>query len=411
MHTLAQAAHLIRDGSELLLAAGATYPLAATVQINGRDILIDRYGDGPDPILLRTKGNGAGILALETRCDGITIQHLTFDSPYPADPTGPAPKIDIIGIVARGRNITVRDCTFLNLDDAVNANGSPRGLLVQGCSAPLPTGLRGYLVWGQGTDHVYLANHAANSTREHIVRLSGVKRVLIAENDFTNLDRRPADKDDYSKGTIEAHQGSVIYIVNNTVTDGTIRVGPLGGSNESPDSATEWVVIDGNTVKDTSILAYSGSHHIMIRNNMIHHDKDAAITISAPDAFGRTNGDFTIQNNIAVNNSDAGSFLRVWGKVNGIVLKENRFIAPHLKYGLHGTAAVDTSEDDLGSFLKISQNTWPADGCFIVGAGADSLRNAEAWGQMKPVQGDTFTDLPIDATTVPTTQFLHDPGN
>jgi hypothetical protein len=149
----------------------------------------------------------------------------------------------------------------------------------------------------------------------------------------------------------------------------------------------------------------------MIRNNMIRHDKDAAITISAPDAFGRTNGDFIIQNNIAVNNSDAGSFLRLWGKANGIVLKDNRFIAPHLKYGLHGTAAVNSSEDDLSSFLEISHNTWPADGCFIVGQGPDALRNAEAWGQMKPVQDDTFTDPPIDATTVPTTQFLHDPGN
>jgi PKD repeat protein len=411
VRTLTRAAKMMHDGTDLLLIANATYPLAASVQINGRDILIDRYGDGPDPILLRSKGNGTSAIALEARCDGVTIQHLTFDSPYPADPAGPAPKIGIIGIVARGRNITVRDCTFLNLDDAVNANGSPRGLLVQGCSAPLATGLRGYLVWGQGMDHVYLANRAANSTREHIVRLSGVKRVLVAENDFTNLDRRPADKDDYSKGTIEAHQGSDIYIVGNTVADGTIRVGPLGGANESPDTATEWVVIDGNTVKDTSILAYSGSHHIMIRNNMIRHDKDAAITISAPDAFGRTNGDFIIQNNIAVNNSDAGSFLRLWGKANGIVLKDNRFIAPHLKYGLHGTAAVNSSEDDLSSFLEISHNTWPADGCFIVGQGPDALRNAEAWGQMKPVQDDTFTDPPIDATTVPTTQFLHDPGN
>jgi PKD repeat protein len=411
LHTLARAAHLLHDGSDLLLAAGATYALPTSVQISSRDILIDRYGDGPDPILLRIKGNGTSALALETRCDGITIQHLTFDSPYPADPAGPAPKIGIIGIQPRGRNITVRDCKFLNVDDAINANGAPRGLLVQGCTAPLTTGIRGYLIWGQGMDHVYLANQAANSTREHIVRMSGVKRVLVADNDFTNLDRRPADKDDYSKGTIEAHQGSYIYIVHNKVADGTIRVGPLGGANESPDTATEWVVIDGNTVTDTSILAYAGSHHIMIRNNMIRKDKDASITISAPDTFGRISGDFTIINNIAVNNSDAGSFLRVWGKTNGIVLKENSFAAPNLKYGLHGSAAVNVSEDNLSSFLEIAGNTWPADGCFIVGHGADSLRNAEAWGQMKPVQGDTFKDLPIDPTTVPTTQYLHNTPN
>jgi PKD repeat protein len=403
LKTLARASRLLHSNTDLLIAAGFIYTLENSAQINGTDILLDRYGEGKDPVLLRNKGHGVSTLGLGPKCNGITIQHITFDSPYPADPTAAAPKIGVSGINAAGRNITVRDCTFLNLDDAINANGSPTGLLVQHCSAPLATGLRGYLVWGQGTDHVYLDNSAANSTREHIVRMSGVKRVLIAENDFTNLDRSKVDKDDYSKGTIECHLGSYIYVTNNKVADGTIRVGPLGSNDEAPTSATDWVVIENNTVSNTSILAYPGSHHIMIRGNTITETQNPAIILSAP-ANGRSLADFIIQNNTATNNSDAGAFLRLWGTVDGVVLKDNTFIAPHLKYGLHGSAAVNVSDNDLSNFTEISHNTWPADGCFIVGHGDNSLRNAEDWAQMKPVQGDKFTD-------VPTTQSLHTSPN
>ena len=81
--------------------------------------------------------------------------------------------------------------TFMNLDDAVNANGSPHGLLVEDCTSPSVTGLRGYFLWAQGSDIVVLGNSIANSTREHIVRATGVQRMLVAENTFANLDRRP----------------------------------------------------------------------------------------------------------------------------------------------------------------------------------------------------------------------------
>ena len=86
------------------------------------------------------------------------IEHLKFTTPNGVQADGQAPKVGTDAVVARGRNITVRDCTFDNVDIAVNANGSPTGLLVQNCVAPTVTSLRAYLVWGQGTDHVYLNN-------------------------------------------------------------------------------------------------------------------------------------------------------------------------------------------------------------------------------------------------------------
>src|SRR5439155_198547 len=78
----------------------------------------------------------------------VMIQDLAFDTPFL--PKGnEADKIGITAIYPRGVNITIRGCEFLNLDDAVNANSDPRGLLVQDNTAPLPTGLRNYFIWSE----------------------------------------------------------------------------------------------------------------------------------------------------------------------------------------------------------------------------------------------------------------------
>src|SRR5690606_33998326 len=109
------------------------------------------------------------------KSSNITIQGLRFDSKFAAV-NGVANKIVSSGIEARGVNLTIRDNEFVNLGNAINTNTSPRGVMVQDNIAPLATGLRDYFVWGQGQDHVYVGNTVANSTREHIVRVSGIER-------------------------------------------------------------------------------------------------------------------------------------------------------------------------------------------------------------------------------------------
>jgi PKD repeat protein len=407
LHSLGKALALknLPDDTEILLRAGGTYFADSTLKINKSDMHISRYDEGPDPILLLSKQEGAkpphGFISIDGRCNGVLIEHLTFDSPYGVLDTQEAPKIGIDAIVARGRNITIRDCTFLNVDSGINANGSPAGLMVENCKAPKKTGLRAYLCWVQGSDFVCLGNSAANSTREHIVRLSGVSRALIAVNDFTNLDRRPADKYDYSKGTIEMHNGSYAWIAHNTVTDGTIRVGPLGINGEPPTTATDWSVIECNTLNHTSVLAYPGSHHVMIRNNIFHGDNVKAIELQAPDEDGRHNGDIHILNNTAINNGTGGMFLKVWGHTEGIELKNNLFIAPNLKPGVNGAAVVNLAEGDLSSFSAIGHNLWPD-----VGSGASFLLGGRpvtfaAWTAMPGVTSDIATNVVVDAKARP----------
>src|SRR5581483_12412148 len=131
LHTLNKALTMkgLGDDAEILLKAGCTFPADTTLKISHSNTLIGRYEDGPDPILLLSKQEGSkpphGFISIDGKCNGVTIEHITFDSPYGVLDNQEAPKIGIDAIVARGRNITVRDCTFLNVDSAINANGSP----------------------------------------------------------------------------------------------------------------------------------------------------------------------------------------------------------------------------------------------------------------------------------------------
>ena len=105
----------------------------------------------------------------------------------------------------------------------------PTGVLMQQCTSPDVTGLRSYMIYGQGSDFVIVGNTVANSTREHCLRIDGVDRILIAYNDLTNLDRRPeGDSLDTDKQTITVHQGSYAYIYGNTTHGGRVEIGPLG---------------------------------------------------------------------------------------------------------------------------------------------------------------------------------------
>lgn len=392
----------LQAGGAVLFKAGGSYAVQDTLKAAQSDTVIGRYGDGPDPRLVLSysaDGHASGMIALGGDTNGVTIEHLAFRTPYAAkDPAGPAPKVGIDAVMARGRNLTVRDCAFDDVDTAINANGDPVGLLVEDCVAATPTSLRAYLVWGQGADHVYLGNRVANSTREHCIRMSGISRVLIAGNDLTNADRRPGDKDDYSKGDVEVHNGSYAYVVWNRATGGPIRVGPLG-MNEPFTTATEWVVIDGNEVRRAGILAVPGSHHVMVRNNVVRGDNQHAIQVEGPSDGGkRFCADLTFANNTVVDDGPYGSLLKLWGHADGVRLVDNLFVAPHLTPGPNGAAGVSVVEGDLSSFTQVAGNVWPA----VAGGGGTNAvgrqyLTAAQWQALPGVRDDRFANATVDA--------------
>jgi hypothetical protein len=275
-------------------------------------------------------------------------------------------------------------------------------------TCPLETGLRSYFCWVQGSDHVILGNTVANSTREHCLRVGGADRLLIAYNTFSNLDRRPGDKLDTSKGAMTIHAGSYVYVANNTILHGELLLGPLGKEDgkKNPKSRWNWAVIENNHI-NTFIYINHGTSHLVIRNNDIRRNDWACIVVEGYDAeYSRGNSDIWIENNTGLNKSIRGNFLRVTGKVDGITLRNNQYIAPKLSLKDDLSAPVFVDDDSLASFREISNNLWPDlkgfDGVNYV-KGLGGYLTEEKWLKEPVVKGDRFETLPIP-TTEPATE-------
>ena len=393
------------NNSEVLLKAGETFNTTSCLNLNLQNVLIGSYGAGANPTIVHIKGTDVPTICSAGNTNGLTIQNITFDSQLAVSADAQAPKTGISGVYLGGQNLTVRNCTFLNVDDAINENGNPTGVLVQNNSAPLVNGLRGYFVWGQGIQSVVVGNFVANSTREHVMRMVDLSEVAIVDNNFTNLNRTSEDSYDVSKGCIEVQWAQYAWIKGNTVTGGDIRLGPLGLWGESTSSSTDNCVIEDNNLTGTQIFLQAGAHDAMIANNVISNNGGQAIFVTGSDSEGRTTQDITIENNTATDTATAGNFIEVTAGASGIVMKNNLWVAPNIRVGSYGTAPVYAAS--MTAFSDISGNIWPAPntaGTFAGGGinfvGAEMITaNFESptqWNSLSPVHGDLFESVTLN---------------
>lgn len=419
LHRASALLSAIKNDVRVLFHRGQTFDADTYLSITGKNVLIGAYGVGDKPVIRRVEGYGDSSVYTFRYSDHVVIENLAFDSKWPTKGNN-ATSIRATGMYLYGRNITVRDNTFLNLNDAINSNGFPTGLLVMDNSAPLATGLRGYFVWGQGTDHVYLGNSAANSTRQHIIRTWTMDRVLVAYNNFTNLDRSNVDSPDYSKGTIEIQAGSYAYVAHNVVHDGQVRVGPRGGQWEPVSVKQEWSVFESNEINNVQAIVYPGATHSMWRNNIIHRDGGVAFSVRPEDGEGRYVVDLNIINNTVVNNAREGQFLLVSsghvgaGAGNGITFRNNMWLAPKVvPGGGNGVAGIYSNSNTLSNFNSIADNVWPSPAEFHGYApggihyvwpnwsDARGYLDASEWEAQAVVTDDKFAFTPVDANLVP----------
>jgi PKD repeat protein len=418
VRTVDRVQSLLRSGTRVLFHRDQTFDTFNWLDIHDANVYVGAYGTGAADPVLNVKGHNA--LFVTHDAVNTVVQHVTFDSPYAA--TGnTANKVPAdAGLYIGGTNTVVRDCTFKNLDDAINTNQDPTGVLVLDNDAPLATGLRAYFFWGQGSDAVILHNHVANSTREHNIRLSGTTRVLVAYNDLTNLDRQRVDPQDYSKGTVQVQKGSYAYVADNTLHDGPLRAGPRGENTEPASTATDWVVFEGNHVSNYQIDVYPGTHHLMIRNNVLSNDNASAIAINPSDPEGRTIDDIQILNNTGINHGYTGQFLRTNGlcPAASLTLGNNLYAAPGLTGGGYGTAPVYVAQNDLIAFASIFNNVWPVPAKSIkygqgginwvwpTYTGQTGYKTPKEWAAYPQVSGDRFANIPIDSAYHPSSAAL-----
>jgi PKD repeat protein len=399
LQSLGAAFAALGNNTEILLKSGDTFYTGSSLHVSFTNVVIGSYGTGAQPQIMRTIGNGLSTIASFGPTNGLTIENITFNSPYPATASDANHKIGVGGIFVGGQNVAVRNCTFLNVDDAINENANPTGVLIQGNSAPLMTGLRGYMVWGQGAQDTIVGNFAANTNVEHIVRCVGVDELNVQDNNFTNHD---------GKGCIEVHVGENDWIVGNTITDGDIRVGPLGLWGEAASDATTNCVIEDNNLTGTFIFVQSGTHNAMIANNVITDTGGQAIVVNGVDAQGRTSQNISFINNTAIDTGTQGNFIEVQGWVDGITLNKNLWIAPKLALGSYGSAPVYVDGTNLSCFTDISDNVWPdpvslgtfaAGGINFVGTtmtSANYLSPAQ-WNAQSEVGSDTFKNVILNS--------------
>jgi hypothetical protein len=287
-------------------------------------------------------------------------------------------------------------------------------VLLQECSAPLLTGLRKYFCWTEGSHISIIGNSAANSTREHIVRVNLCSKLLVMDNDFTNVSRREeGDYWDYSgKTALNVQSGEFAYLADNKL-HGPMQMGPLGKADglKYPWRRFKYAIAEGNTVYNDTLGIQHGLEHATIRNNVFDVNGFTAINVDGYNSeYGRGVVDLTLQNNTGFNKDSKGRFIRFNGSVAGIRMVDNIYVAPNLNIGTNTTAAIKIDENSLSSFTEIDGNIWPVannvaswvgeQAMNYIGSGYTSgFQTASEWNNQSKVGTDTFTNLSIGKST------------
>lgn len=393
--TAGRAFALAGNNTAVLFRAGETFDIPETIKLKARNLLVGAYGaklsDGakrghersprplaplngkaalktppadrdappPMPVLRKIEGKSKSMFFVDGKSRDVVVQGVLFDSVFTLDGKHGDKKVPARAFTVGGVNVAVRGCAFRNLTDAVNTEQKPTGVLVQ--DNTMGDELRGYGVWGEGRDHVYVGNTMTHSRQEHLIRTSGpgVRRLLIAHNDLS----RPDNK----KGSIELRRAEWFTVAANRIAGGTLRVGP---QEQDPKKVPDWAdmkcrfgVVEGNRLENVFVNVRLGTEHLAVRNNAIAYDNGEAILIECVKPgydHVRRVVDLTIERNTATNAAARGKFLKVSGRAAGIRLKNNLYVAPNLKCESVHAAAVDVRDKDLSGFTEIDGNVWPA---------------------------------------------------
>ena len=401
---------LVADNTTILFRRGETFDVANGIYVPSHNIVFGAYGSGAAPVMRVVPGPGGGVFSLGGTADQVVIENLTFDSVYL--PYGNvADHISATAVYPAGRNITVRNNTFLNVDNAVDAYRGPTGMLLQDNSEPLATGLRGYFEWMNGTDQVIVGNYVANSTREHIMRSSyeSTSRFLIAGNNFDKPYRQNVDPGDVIKTTINIRGGSYIYIADNTLSDAMTSIGPDGWS--PADWGVDWVVMDGNRMHNSQIYLHSSVHHADVRNNLLDIEGTQQIWLDTSDPIyaSRQMADVTVEHNTGTQVGNIGVFLMIDGTnaPGAITVKNNLFAAPNLVPGWNFAATVVIHAWNANAVRLFSHNVWAADaglnhlypgGVNFIAPVLDpyQYRTTQQWNWMPNVQDDQFRKVAVN---------------
>jgi hypothetical protein len=406
----------LADNTTVYFQRGGKYSINSAL-IKAKNVTFCAEGSGPDPLLF-SLGNGKGTYMLTLQGSGCIIDGLVFHSEL-ADKGQRASAIEI-----QADDCLISNCTFGNVDTAVQCAGKHKNLRVIGCTDnDDDTAVAAYCLWFEGLNGQFLKNKFRNSIDQHIVRATnGADGLTIADNELSNLDRRGlpgGDPGDYAKGCITLQNCRNVLVINNRCSTGGVRVGPLGNvgedgkpwANEPITERCQNITIQGNTFTNLSFIIDHGSQDVIVAGNVFELTDPVggpAIAIAGYNQlFQRGVERAAITGNIARCAGENANFLRSGGPVKNIVVRNNTFAAPKLKVGDAGSAPVYVNEPDLGNwtfegnrwqipaaFGWYARNLHPAgqEGINHVGTTEDepTWKNPAAWAAYPQVKGDSF---------------------
>jgi hypothetical protein len=394
--------------ADVLFRRGDTFPVSRQIVFEGHNMRMGAYDDPgfpatTPPVLRKVDGppKQDAMLQFSPKCAEVFIDGLEFDSMYDLKQYGPE-KVPARGLDPAGINVCVRDCSFRNLSDAINAELKPTGLLVLDCR--FSNEIRGYGIYGDGSDHAYIGNMMLNSRQEHLIRVTepGVTRLLIAHNDLY----RPTN----GKGSIELRNANWFYVSDNIISGGTLRIGPQEqDKNQYPNWASikcSWGVVQNNRLDNIFINVRLGTEHVVFRNNYIHVKGDEEgdwgffLACDKPGYDSvRKIADVRIEHNTVVNDGNIGQFLVVQANESqpiGLTLKNNLFVAPNLRRSLGRGWSVFLFEKDLSGFSDVEGNVWPA-GPAALHHWNKADHTPDEWAQQPMVSHERYEDVVLDA--------------
>jgi hypothetical protein len=407
-----RAVQLGQTDSNILFRRGDTFPVSHEIIFEGRNVRLGAYDDPAfpattPPVLRKVDGppKQETIFQLGTKSNEVFIDGLEFDSMYDLKQFGPE-KVHARGISPAGVNVCVRDCSFRNLSDGINAELKPTGLFVLDCR--FSNEIRGYGIYGDGSDHAYVGNMMLNSRQEHLIRVTepGVTRLLIAHNDLY----RPTN----GKGSIELRNANWFYISDNIINGGTLRIGPQEQDpHQYPNWASikcTWGVVQNNRLDNIFINVRLGTEHLMLRNNFIHlkgnEEGDWGFFLAC-DKPGydtvRKIIDVRIEHNTVLNDGNIGQFLVVQAQESepvGLTLKENLFVAPNLRRSGDRGWSVFLFDKDTSGFKEIEGNVWPA-GPAALHHWNKVDHTPDEWARQPMVSHERYLDVALDADDNP----------
>jgi PKD repeat protein len=403
--TFAKAMSMLTSDTRILFESGDVFDVKHGVQFNGNNIYLGAYGTGDKPVI-RWVGTEQWASIFSTNYgNNIRIDGLTFTSAANVErPTAIRP--------GHATNYTVTNSLFLRVNEVINANGKPNGLLVQDNSVPKNGGVASTFIWAEGNDLVILGNDV-HTPGQYTIRANDYERINISYNNFSNFNR----------ANLNMQRGSYVWVNSNSFAGRSIGFSPLAGDSGYGDAKwqtarTEFVRVENNYLDfmypktQGHIEVKAGAEHVLIRNNVIHTTEHAfSLTGSEAGYPDRRLWDLRIIGNTVINEGQFGSFLRLWpsATTGQITVKNNLYYAPNQTTGAYDSSLMSIHSKSMSAFKEISNNIWyqvksdsyaGPQGYFYVkpSDGSTGFLTPDKWDAFEMVHGDVFAKVTLGAT-------------